>query len=554
MRKRNARYSMADLLLVIVACGLVIAFLLMIGEWTRDRFSIGQFCVLFFAYVLWVATWSKRRGPYCQECGQQFARGKDQREVAICPTCRKDWQYSTDDQRQRIGRILVLGILLVLIAAALCESVWGFANRNFRANFWIALLVLTLLGLVGVLLTGVLGILTLAHARSWLFWREESALACARKCTGQQERRADVGPLTVFGFGDLDPVPILTDQWTRTRGSFERFTGEQLSVIRPTRVITFSDHCHFVAFLRGLGADAWSLEGIFAAGRPRSLLIVLRSDPHRLTDTPVIVRRLATYCLIDTLNGFLPRSWLLQGVANCVASSGGAADFARLNRKNILALNQRTAFRAELFRLTRGKYAKLLFQSRTFDSHKKCVQINAQSWSVVEYLAGARASADRRTAFQAFFKALPRRGDGESLFKQHFGYGYDKLLDDWAESVRSQGLGTHQPPPAAVQAVIQDRVIPTIWNHRAKIMDRVQAVRDMGQMGWAFGAESLIELLRRNEDFPRREVVWALESISGLPYGADVRRWTSWWESLPADAAEGEVLAEWSELGGSANA
>jgi hypothetical protein len=182
------------------------------------------------------------------------------------------------------------------------------------------------------------------------------------------------------------------------------------------------------------------------------------------------------------------------------------------------------------------------------------VQINVQSWSLIEYLAGARASADRRTAFQAFFKALPKRGDAESLFKQHFGYGYDKLLDDWADWVRSQGLGTHQPPPSAVREAIQDRVIPTIYNHRAKIMDRVQSVRDMGQMGWAFGADSLIELLRRNVDFPRREIVWALESISGLPHGDDVGRWTSWWDSLPAAAGEGEVLAEWPELDGSTNA
>jgi hypothetical protein len=76
-------------------------------------------------------------------------------------------------------------------------------------------------------------------------------------------------------------------------------------------------------------------------------------------------------------------------------------------------------------------------------------------------------------------------------------------------------------------------VIPTIQNSNAKIMNRIQAVRDMGRAGYGFGADALIELLRPGSGVPKQETVWALEAIAGMAWGDDERRWKAWWEGLP---------------------
>ena len=58
----------------------------------------------------------------------------------------------------------------------------------------------------------------------------------------------------------------------------------------------------------------------------------------------------------------------------------------------------------------------------------------------------------------------------------------------------------------------------------------------MGQAGYALGADTLIGLLRSDDEIPPEEVVWSLEAISGLVLGDDPDRWTAWWQSLPEEA------------------
>ena len=50
------------------------------------------------------------------------------------------------------------------------------------------------------------------------------------------------------------------------------------------------------------------------------------------------------------------------------------------------------------------------------------------------------------------------------------------------------------------------------------------------------GADALIDLLGKNDRIPSKEIVWSLESISGLALANDVAKWTSWFEELPGDA------------------
>ena len=89
------------------------------------------------------------------------------------------------------------------------------------------------------------------------------------------------------------------------------------------------------------------------------------------------------------------------------------------------------------------------------------------------------------------------------------------------------------PPPPPIREALLGRVIPTVMDRGAKVMDRILAIRDMGRVGHLLGADSLIDLLRDGDAALKEEVVWSLEAISGRVLGDDVEPWSSWWDGLP---------------------
>jgi hypothetical protein len=58
----------------------------------------------------------------------------------------------------------------------------------------------------------------------------------------------------------------------------------------------------------------------------------------------------------------------------------------------------------------------------------------------------------------------------------------------------------------------------------------------MGTLGYALGADTLIDLLHDSNPKIRVASQWALENISGCVRGEDSNKWLTWWESLSANA------------------
>ena len=77
----------------------------------------------------------------------------------------------------------------------------------------------------------------------------------------------------------------------------------------------------------------------------------------------------------------------------------------------------------------------------------------------------------------------------------------------------------HRPPPDDIRDALAHRVIPIVEDEKALMSDRIQAIRELGRTGYAMGADALIDLLDRGETTLSREVVWSLESISGMALG-----------------------------------
>ncbi len=59
----------------------------------------------------------------------------------------------------------------------------------------------------------------------------------------------------------------------------------------------------------------------------------------------------------------------------------------------------------------------------------------------------------------------------------------------------------------------------------------------MGRSRIRFGFDTLIDLLSKGDQIPSKEIVWALESISGLALGEDVEKWTLV-QSAPSDVTD----------------
>jgi hypothetical protein len=121
------------------------------------------------------------------------------------------------------------------------------------------------------------------------------------------------------------------------------------------------------------------------------------------------------------------------------------------------------------------------------------------------------------------------------VFERHFGFGFNRLVENWREWVQNRGIGDFALTPTHIEEDLRNRLIPLIENRQANPDDRILAIRNMGTGRHVLGADALLGLLGNGDPIPRTEVIWALEAISGETYGDDADRWTAWWNALPTE-------------------
>ena len=254
---------------------------------------------------------------------------------------------------------------------------------------------------------------------------------------------------------------------------------------------------------------------------------------HRLADPERVTRVLLSYFLLDTYRKSPSPLWLQAGLANAVACGGDEPELARLNRKMLAALSRGTSLgTADLFHANPRAVGTLVRNWQEFNNFSRHTQLIAQSWSVVEFLC---SEEQRRERFLAFLRERTSKAQIEEVFQRHFGYGFESVLERWRSWVLGRGIGSHEPPPSDFRDALLMRVIPLVQDHEADPMQRIQAVREMGRAGYLLGADALIEVLGKHDDIPAEEVVWSLESISGLTLGDDLNRWRGWFYHLPKE-------------------
>jgi hypothetical protein len=174
------------------------------------------------------------------------------------------------------------------------------------------------------------------------------------------------------------------------------------------------------------------------------------------------------------------------------------------------------------------------------DSFAAFADLSARAWSMIEYLCFGDGARERQERFRAFLKELPAKGSREAIFQHHVGFGFETLLEQWRDWVTQRGPGSYAAPPSEIQQGLTSRIIPTVRDKHARIMDRILAIREIGRVGYVMGADALIDLLKTANVILSQEIVWSLEAVSGHAWGHDIDRWQAWIESVPPAAVRSE--------------
>jgi hypothetical protein len=537
---RRPRIQLIELLLVVLFCGMVAALIRLFARPARIGFAtILLLEIAFFAWFIpWKSIRARRTAPECRDCGRRFVPTKKIVGPPVCPRCQRRSLSPAQWSRERAKGIRTLWISILVIAlvvsVALGQSIGGRLDRNP----WLAIPVILAGTMIGFVAVVVFPIVVVQLVRARLMQGESYAVAHAYKVAGEKGHEEVRGPVKIWSFGAREFSDSLTETMEEVRQRFEARIGEPIEVRSPLRIFVFAKRDALVDFHRQSITDLWNLDGFYSSNGPtRSITLSTEVIPYRLVDPRRMARILCGFYFLDSYKGFLPSPWLRQGIGGSLA--GGGDGLARLNRKILAALDRGDTFDADFFRLKSRGLMRLLGGWSDQRNFARVAQLNAQSWSFVEYLWGGDAPPGNRDRFRAFLRSFERREPVEAALEHHFGRTPDWLLDDWKNWVRRRGAGVHRPPTTDVRDALVTRLIPIVEDRGAKIMDRIQAIRDMGSMGYPVGADALIELLEDCGEIPKSEIVWSLEAISGIARGDDIDRWRGWWSSLPPHVQEG---------------
>jgi hypothetical protein len=539
MAPRRHQYFLFDLVLWVTLLGLLFGF----ARWfwrtaQHEDLSIGSFVFFPIGFGVWFTVWAmvraKRTGPTCEACGRRFIAPAGQPSPTMCPRCRA--ASGGPEQRRRdqtVGWLFFL-CLSAILGTIIGQLVWNSMGSRFGGPAWIVVPILALGAIVGVIATLLIVVVFVTLIRNRLLLVERHALAFARKCAGEDGLVERSGPMTIWSCDRTVSAPILTEQLTIVRQRFEGLVNQPIEALPPLRVFVFDKRRAYLTYHRNVFDETVPLDGVYLSRPACMITLSTEVTPYRLHDLAKTARVLFVFYLLDMHKGFLPAVWLQSGISGALGNDPGSDCLRHVNRRMKVSLSKGTALDAAelfstspraLFRRTRG--------SADFANFERLCRFTGQSWSVVEYLIGADAPADRLSRFRAFLSDLPKReSQQERVFVRHFGYGFRALLDGWRAWVQQLELGSDRPPPSPIREAVLERLIPRIRDGGKPAQDRVQAIRELGLLGYALGADSLIETLRNGDDRIVEEAAWALESISGFAWGTDPDRWALWWAGL----------------------
>jgi len=433
----------------------------------------------------------------------------------------------------------------VLLAALIGLLAADWVAVGLDVGYWAAVVIVTLTVTVGLPVLLVVILLLLFLIRNRRFRSEDYEFGRVRKLADTEGAVVSIETARAWVAEPDDHPPLLHQALEAARTQFQALLpGASAAMDVPLRIICFENKRHLEAYGEIFGLWLEALDGLYLHGVPRRIVAVVEVVPRRPLDPSRILRMLFGYYFLTRFKGFLLPTWLGVGVVCLIANAGDRGELARINRK-VLALLARTGIpdKQELFCSGARQSVALLRAWRGFEGYIRFSRALHCARSIAEYLGGGLASElssgqdrPRIERFRDFLQDLGKADAPEVVFERHLGHSLDVLLDDWRQAVETLGPGEHEPPPAHIREALLNRVIPLLEDPRAEPWEKIRAIRDMGSAGYVLGADALIRTLEDGEEDVAREAALALEWISGIAAGEDVRRWWEWWHELPSAA------------------
>jgi hypothetical protein len=482
------------------------------------------------AVALFAASWMMQprvASPRCESCGRPYVRN-NLKPSDVCPSCRVG-KASPRERRRLAAQGFVIIIALLLLGAYLLLSPFA---AQIEARFGAAGFPLAVVAALLVFFAAcVAGLVVRSLVTTRLMNSPSHALKIARDCAGAPGLETTFGRATVYNFDSDDLASMLENQLKICRQRFESLVGEPVNLDRPLRIFDFGKRSSFDAFFKRAFLYDSNLDGMYVPWATPTVVLTTEFPAYRLADLERISRLLLAYFCLDCHRKSPAPLWLQMGVGHLVAGGGDPQESARLNRRMLAALSQGKSLQpADIFQVSLATVVRLVRDWQAFASFTKYFQLSGQSCSVVEYLCAEPA---RREQFRTFLKEPAKKLRSEQTLQEDLGRSFDSLLAEWKAWVQGRGIGLHEPAPPSIQENLTESVLPIIQDAHANLMDRIQAIRDMGKAGYVFGADVLIDLLGYDDQIPEEEVVCSLGAISGLALGNDAGRWRQWYERLP---------------------
>ncbi len=348
------------------------------------------------------------------------------------------------------------------------------------------------------------------------------------------------GTTTFWYSGATSPVPALIERMEATYKRLEVLLGKSGTSLPPVRVFCFDNRAAFDAFHRPFFLTHWaffkSLDGVYFASRHRLVTVCTDSVPYRVVIPEAMIQWVTAFYLSRLTLQKTPQSWLIDGTSRLAAADADLR--SAMHRINRALLARGTTFGTSLFQVKPTDVWRYMQRWDEYGYFERLQQYGAESWSLVEFLAGARAPDERREQFRALLNDPEAKKEHEKAMWRHFGFGFADLVARWRQWANEQCAGRFALPEPRIRQGLLERVIPLIEDRQANGKERLLAIRYVGSAGQVMAAGALIDLLSGDDTVPKEEVVWALEAIAGVSYGDDVERWAAWWQSLPAEITQ----------------
>jgi hypothetical protein len=474
----------------------------------------------------------------CENCGAIILRG-GATEALMCPRCRLRHQPRKEPRKEIAKGVLIILALLSLVGIFGWLMLGNFVSSLLGISHWIVLPLLIVATIIVSLVVFMAVIFAVFILRRRRLQREPFVLGLARQFAGEEGNVVRSGSTTVWYSGPTNPVPVLLQQMEFARSHLESLAGREIGHPPFIRILCFQKRAGFDAFVRPL-TNAFShymkiVDHLYVPQPFRILIICDEELPYLVSDKDNSAAMAFCQFFMELLPGKPHASWVQQGILKRPTTDD---DLVRLNRKILASLSRRTTLGAHLFDINNREILEQLKDWSDHSNFRKVDQFQAELRSVFEYLAGKQAPEERREHLRAFLADDKAKAQPAKVFENHFGHGFDRLVESWQEWVREQGVGTFTRPPSCIEEGLLNRLIPLLENRQANPDDRTLAIREMGSNGYALGADALIGLLGNDDAIASEEVTWALEAISGMAYGDDPDGWTAWFSTLPSEARE----------------